>query len=111
MVERKAEVYSALKYFHSFKIIKIFNEWIKSTNKGRNRHFMFVGSPTEGKKRENTVFVKTSPSESSVIEKCLLSFGFATIKEKKRRQESLLSSPSPHLLEACRCLATNDSTV
>ena len=45
-----------------------------------NAHFSFVGSPTEGKKRENTVFVKISPSESSVIEKHLLSFGFASIQ-------------------------------
>lgn len=73
---------------------------------------MFVGSPTEGKKRENRVFVNISRSGSSFIEKHLSSFGFATVKRKKHYDDIItLSSPFPHPLEACRRPAVNDSRV
>lgn len=63
MMEWKGELY--IDPIHISIILKELNYLINGSrveNKLWNRHFMFVGSPIEGKKRENRVFVNISTS-------------------------------------------------
>lgn len=60
---KSRNIHCSCKYFHYLKIMKILliNE-SRVEDKLRNRHFMFAGSPIQGKEWENRVFVKIRTS-------------------------------------------------